>query len=125
MGLKILVVEDDHVVAENLKLLLEASGATVQTAHDGTTGLRMALKGGYELLLLDVMLPNKLGYDVCKEFKAVPKNKKIPVLMITALAKMDDAEKAFSAGADGYVIKPVEPARLLKKIEEVLPKRLG
>ena len=70
-------------------------------------------------------LPNKSGFEVCKLLKQDPATKAIPIIMITGMGKMSDAEKAFSAGADAYVIKPIEPARLMKKLGEVLPKAFG
>lgn len=120
MATKILIVEDELDIAENLQALLAAKGYAVTLAHDGTEGINAARKEVPDLLLLDVMLPKMGGFDVCRLLKADPATKKIRIVMVTGLGRMGDVETAFQNGADDYIIKPFDSARLFKKIEKVM-----
>lgn len=120
---KILIIEDDHVISASLQALLEANGYQVTICNEGISGIRHAQKQPPALLLLDLMLPRVSGFDVCKTLKANELTKDIPVLVITGLGKMADVEKAFSAGAADYIIKPFDNARLMQKIQTLLAKK--
>jgi DNA-binding response OmpR family regulator len=117
---KILIVEDEPEIADNLAALLAAKGHKVTTCLEGADGVTRARKETFDLLLLDVMLPRMSGFDVCKLLKADPKTAKLKIVMVTGLGRMGDVEEAFRAGADDYLIKPFDSARLFKKIEKVL-----
>lgn len=117
---KILIVEDEPEIADNLAALLAAKGHKVATCLEGADGVARARKETFDLLLLDVMLPRMSGFDVCKLLKADPKTAKLKIVMVTGLGRMGDVEEAFRAGADDYLIKPFDSARLFKKIEKVL-----
>lgn len=121
MAKKILIVEDDPALAENLKAIMEARGFDAVSAADGAAGLAMARKAKPALVLLDIMLPKMDGFDVCRLIKSAPDTKHIHVIMITGLERMGDVEKAFASGADDYIIKPFDPVRLFKKIEKFVP----
>ena len=120
MAIKVLVVEDDYSVAENLRALLNAKGYKVFQSADGTAGVLAARKEMPDLILLDILLPKMGGFDVCKILKADPATKKIKIIMITGLSQMSDVETAFQNGATDYIIKPIDSERLFKKIEKAI-----
>ncbi len=120
MSTKVLVVEDEAPVAENLEALLVARGYTVVMAADGAEGVKLARKEKPQLILLDILLPKMGGFDVCKMLKSEAATKGIKVIMITGLGRMGDVETAFQVGASDYIIKPFDQERLFKKIDKVL-----
>src|SRR5437762_501887 len=117
---RILIVEDEPEIADNLAALLAAKGHKVVTCAEGAEGVEKARKEAFDLLLLDVMLPRMSGFDVCKLLRQDPRTAKLKIVMVTGLGRMGDVEEAFRAGADDYLIKPFDSARLFKKIEKVL-----
>ena len=119
MPLKILVVEDDSAVCDNLKALLETREYKVLQASDGAQAVAVARKELPDLILLDIMLPKMGGFDVCKILKAEPATQNVKIIMITGLSQMADVEKAFQHGASDYIIKPFEADRLFRKIDKV------
>jgi len=118
--MKILLVEDEPKVVEFIKKGLEEQGYETEVAYDGQIGERLALKGKYDLIILDVILPYLNGYELCKRLRE--KGQQVPVLMLTALGTTDDKISGFDAGADDYLVKPFEFAELLARIK-VLTKR--
>ncbi len=120
MATKILLVEDEPAIAENLEALLNAKGYSVVRAEDGAEAVDLARKEKPDLMLLDIMLPKMGGFDVCRILKGDAATKGIKVIMLTGLGKMGDVETAFENGANDYLIKPFESVRLFKKIEKVL-----
>lgn len=120
----ILVVEDEADIAEALKARLELEGFTVIVAGDGEQGVLSARDAKPDMMVLDVMIPKVDGFEVCKLLKSDPKTQAIPILILTALPQLDDAEKAFSAGADDFLNKPYTNERLLRKVHKLLtPKK--
>ncbi|MBI3553290.1 MAG: response regulator [Elusimicrobia bacterium] len=117
---KILIVEDERPVAENLQALLAAKGHEVALAFDGPEGLAAARANPPQAMLLDIMLPKMGGFDVCRILKTQSETKKIKIIMITGLGRMGDVETAFQNGADDYIIKPFDSERLFKKLDKVL-----
>jgi two-component system, OmpR family, copper resistance phosphate regulon response regulator CusR len=113
--MKILVVEDEVKVAEVLKRGLTEEGYDVDQAFDGDIGLRKALSGTYDLVLLDVNLPFKNGLEVCRELRE--KDEVTPVLMLTALGMSDDIVSGLEAGADDYLAKPFRFNELYARIK--------
>lgn len=111
---RILIVEDEISIAELEKDYLELSDYEVDIASDGETGESMALKGDYVLCILDVMLPGKDGFEICK---AIRKEKNIPIIMVSA--KRDDIDKirALGLGADDYITKPFSPSELVARVK--------
>lgn len=109
---KILIVEDDRLIAELERDYLEANGFAVEIAFDGREGLRLAQTEEYALLLLDVMLPGIGGFEICRE---VRRSKNVPVVMVTA--RKDDVDKirGLGLGADDYVVKPFSPSELVAR----------
>lgn len=111
---KILVVEDDRLIAELERDYLEASGYEVEMAMDGYDGLRAAKKDVYDLVLLDVMLPGVSGFDICKELR---KDKNLPIIMVTAKKTDVDKIRGLGLGADDYIIKPFSPTELVARVQ--------
>ena len=111
---KILIIEDEEAIADLEKDYLELSGFEVDTAADGTLGEKKALEGDYDLIVLDLMLPGKDGFEVCK---SVRETKNIPILMVSA--KKDDIDKirGLGLGADDYMTKPFSPSELVARVK--------
>jgi DNA-binding response OmpR family regulator len=115
---RILVVEDEPGIAFGLQLDLKGEGYDVEIESDGESALRRARKEAFDLILLDVMLPRKDGYEVCRELRRG--GSKTPVIMLTA--KIQEAEKVLGLelGADDYVTKPFSPRELRARIKAAL-----
>lgn len=120
---KILVVEDEPDMVMGLKDNLEYEGYTVVTAADGVEGLEMATKELPDLIILDLMLPKKDGYDVCKELRA--KGVDTPIIMLTAKSQELDKVLGLELGADDYVTKPFSIREVLARIKAVLRRKGG
>lgn len=110
---KILIVEDDEVIAEVQKDYLAASGFEVDIAASGDAGLRKALSAHYDLMLLDVMLPGVDGYEICRQVRRV---KNIPILMVSAKKEEVDKIRGLGLGADDYIIKPFGVGELVARV---------
>ncbi len=115
---RILVVEDEPVIALGLKNDLTLEGYEVDVASDGEAGLQRAAEGGFDLVVLDVMLPKKGGFEVCRELR----RRQVPVPIILLTARAAEAEKVLGLelGADDYVTKPFSPLELRARIKAVL-----
>lgn len=118
MSHRILLVEDEPGLVLTLTDLLAAEGYDVDSATDGPTGLARALEDHFDLLILDVMLPGKNGFDVCRELRQ--QGRDVAVLMLTAKTQVVDRVVGLKLGADDYLTKPFEPAELLARIEALL-----
>jgi two-component system, OmpR family, alkaline phosphatase synthesis response regulator PhoP len=118
MSSRILLVEDEPGVALTLSDLLAGEGYAVETASDGPAGLARALNEPFDLILLDVMLPGKSGFDVCRELRQ--QGKDVAVMMLTAKGQLVDRVVGLKLGADDYVTKPFEPPELLARVEALL-----
>ena len=111
---KILIVEDEESIAELEKDYLELSGFEVEIENDGAEGLEKALKGDFDLFILDLMLPGTDGFEICKKIR---KTKNTPILMVSA--KKDDIDKirGLGLGADDYITKPFSPSELVARVK--------
>jgi two-component system alkaline phosphatase synthesis response regulator PhoP len=118
MSQRILLVEDEPGLVLTVTDLLVAEGYEVEDAQDGPTGLEKAKKGGYDLVLLDVMLPGKSGFDVCRDLRQCGVD--TPILMLTARTQVVDRVVGLKLGADDYLTKPFEPMELLARVEALL-----
>ena len=120
---RILVVEDEPGIALGLETDLRLEGYDVEIARDGETGLRRAREGAFDLILLDVMLPRKDGFAICRELRRAG----LPVSIIVLTAKSQEAEKVLGLelGADDYVTKPFSPLELRARIKAVLRRQSG
>ncbi|MEZ5404255.1 MAG: response regulator transcription factor [Bryobacteraceae bacterium] len=115
---RILLVEDEPGLVLTLTDRLEAEGYECASAADGLTGMRMALSGGYDLILLDWMLPGKAGIEVCREIRA--EDRQTPILMLTARSQTIDKVVGLQLGADDYLTKPFEMAELVARVGALL-----
>ena len=117
MAVSVLIVEDDHHIAELLQMYLEKEGYAVTVAADGGQGLEKFRSVKPDLVLLDVMMPVMDGWAVCK---AIRSESKTPIIMLTAKSETDDKVTGLRAGADDYITKPFEMKEVLARIEAVL-----
>jgi DNA-binding response OmpR family regulator len=115
---RILIVEDEQQMRLGLKDNLEFEGYQVSEAADGEEGIRSILENEYDLILLDVMMPKKSGYDVCREARKAGIN--TPILMLTARGEEIDKVLGLELGADDYITKPYSLRELLARIKAVL-----
>jgi CheY-like chemotaxis protein len=117
---KILLVEDNEMNRDMLSRRLERRGYEVTMAVDGKQGVEMARAGKFDLVLMDMSLPEIDGWEATRQLRAAPETKTLPIIALTAHAMAGDREKAVEAGADDYDTKPIELPRLLGKIEALL-----
>ena len=110
---KVLIVEDDELIAELERDYLEINGYETEIALNGSKGLELALNKDFDLILLDVMLPYKDGFQICKEIR---NNKEVPILMVTAKKESIDKIRGFGLGADDYIVKPFDPSELVARV---------
>ena len=116
--MKILIIEDDKALSDSLRHLLEGKGFDVEIAYDGETGSEYAMLGVYDLLILDVMMPNMNGYQVARQVRA--RRCSTPILMLTAKSELQDRIEGLNAGADYYLTKPFDSRELLACINALL-----
>ncbi|EMG28494.1 DNA-binding response regulator [Listeria fleischmannii 1991] len=114
---RILLVEDDQNIAELERDYLEINEFEVTTCYDGESGLREGLKGDYQLIILDVMLPHLTGFDVCKRLR---EQIDTPILMVSAKKEDIDKIRALGLGADDYITKPFSPGELVARVKSHL-----
>lgn len=112
--MRILLIEDEPKVASFIKKGLEEQTYEVDQAYDGTFGIKLALQNEYDLVVLDIILPNMNGLDVCREIRR--HNSSVSIVMLTALGSTDDKIVGLDAGADDYLTKPFEFKELLARI---------
>ena len=116
--MKILIVEDERLLADSIKTMLESKGFDVETAYDGETGEEYAELGVYDLLILDVMMPKMDGYELARQVRS--KRCSTPILMLTAKSALEDRIEGLNAGADYYLTKPFDTRELLACINALL-----
>lgn len=114
MSKSILIIEDDQSIAEIEKDFLEIDGFQVEIANEGEIGLELALSNQYDLILLDLMLPNIDGFQICKRIR---QEKDIPILMVTAKYEDHDKVRGFGLGANDYIVKPFSPTELVARVK--------
>jgi len=120
---RILLVEDNEMNRDMLSRRLQRKGYEVAMAVTGTDGVAMALEGPYDLILMDMSLPEIDGWEATRRIREAEGPSRIPIIALTAHAMSGDREKAMAAGCDDYDTKPVELDRLLGKIESLLGKQ--
>ncbi len=121
--IRILLVEDNEMNRDMLSRRLERRGYEIGIAVDGRQGVEMATVGGYDLVLMDMSLPEVDGWEATRQLRAAPATHSLPIIALTAHAMAGDRERALEAGANDYDTKPIDLARLLGKIETLLPPR--
>ncbi|HSR15463.1 MAG TPA: response regulator [Gemmatimonadales bacterium] len=118
---KILLVEDNEMNRDMLSRRLQRKGFEIGVAVDGAEGVAMALAGGWDLILMDMSLPEIDGWEATRRIRDTATGPRVPIIALTAHAMSGDREKAMAAGCDDYDTKPVELDRLLGKIQALLP----
>jgi len=124
---RILIVDDDPDIVESVTIILEKKNHEVVQAYGGIEGLHKAKTENPDAIILDVMMPDKDGYEVCKELKEDPDYADIPILLLTAVVSKIPTTKythrmGMETEADDYVDKPVEPGELVRLVERLLEK---
>lgn len=120
-GRKILLVDDEPHVIRSLRFVLEKQGYDIDFADNGEDAMTKVREFRPDLMLLDIMMPKRDGYDVCQEIKNDPELKDTYVIILTAKGQEKDRVKAFDALADEFVTKPFSPSGLLARLKELLP----
>lgn len=117
---KILVVEDEEDMRDLIKVRLEVEGYEVLEAGDGEEALRIVKKEKPDLIVLDLMIPKITGFEVCRMVKFDDESKKIPIIILSAMAQQRDREKAMEYGAEEYFIKPFDLGLMVVKMKQMM-----
>ena len=115
----ILLVEDEPVIRELVRSMLSDGAVEVVCAANGIEGLKLAKSRPFQLVLMDVVLPQLDGISVCRMLKSDPTTSNVPVYMLTSKSKKSDMESATLAGADGYIQKPFKGAELMALVDRL------
>jgi two-component system response regulator ResD len=111
---RVLIIEDDAELARLVELYLQAAGFEVAIAATGPAGVQAALEWQPDLVILDLMLPDMNGWEVCR---AIRRQSRVPILMVTALGDEEDRLRGFEEGADDYIVKPFLPRELVARVK--------
>ncbi|CQR46728.1 Transcriptional regulatory protein SrrA [Paraliobacillus sp. PM-2] len=114
---KILVIEDEERIRRLLKMYLEREGYEIDEAGDGESGLELAMENNYSLILLDLMLPEMDGIEVCKTIRT---KKVTPIIMLTAKGEESNRVEGFEVGTDDYIVKPFSPREVVLRVKALL-----
>ena len=115
-----LVIEDDDNNMELITFILESNGYQFIKAETGKRGIELALETSPDFIILDIQLPDMNGLEVLQSIRASKANGDIPVIAMTSFAMTGDREKMLSAGCNGYIEKPIDPAKVIEQIQEIL-----
>jgi CheY-like chemotaxis protein len=118
-----LIADDNPQILELLEAYLEPLGVRVRLAADGETALSAVEREEPDLILLDIMMPKRSGFEVCRLLKEDPRYRDIPVIMVTALNEAGDMERARECGGDDFLTKPVNKIELLARVQNLLKLR--
>lgn len=121
--MKLLIVEDEKKTGEYLTKGLTEAGFVVDLADNGLNGYHLAMTGDYDLIILDIMLPDVNGWDIVRMLRSA--NKGMPILLLTALGTIEHRVKGLELGADDYLVKPFAFAELLARVRTLLRRRGG
>lgn len=114
---KILVVDDEERIRRLIRMYLEREDFTIEEAENGTEALKLALKNNYDVILLDIMMPEMDGIEVCEQLR---EEKTTPVIMLTAKGEEANRVQGLKAGADDYIVKPFSPREVVLRVKAVL-----
>lgn len=122
--MRILIVDDEHFIRRLVFNVLEVKGHEVYTMEDPVKALRLAQKKDFDLILLDVMMPNMDGMTLCQKLRSKKATKNVPIMMLTSKTQLSDVQEAVRAGANDYIMKPFNAdtleALIRKKLKRVL-----
>jgi len=122
---KILIVEDDSFISDMYKAKLEYLGYNIKIAENGKVGLELAASFNPDLILLDIVMPEKDGFELLADLKKDEKLKDLPVILLTNLGRREDIEKGFKMGANDYIIKAhFTPQEVVDKVSKVLKEKV-
>ena len=121
MSRKVLIAEDEPNIVASLEFLLRQSNYEVRVARDGEEALRLIASFAPHLVLLDVMMPGKSGFEVCRHIRGNPAWQNVKVMMLSAKGRDSDIDQGLALGADAYVTKPFSTKALLATVRELLP----
>ena len=119
MGKKILIVEDEKDIRDLLQHYLKREGYEVHTAGDGESGLRKVTKERFDLLILDLMLPQLDGMEICRVLRSQPRTANLPIIMLTAKGEKTDRIIGLEMGADDYITKPFSPREVVARVKAI------
>ena len=117
---RILIAEDEPDIRQLIALTLQFNGYDVVTVNDGIEAIESAQSGTFDLILLDVRMPRKTGYEACRQLRALDNTKDTPILFLSAKGQESEVEAGIEAGADEYILKPFAPNVLVSKIKAYL-----
>jgi len=120
MSKKVLIVDDEPNIVLSVEFLMQREGHEVMTASDGQEATDLLATARPDLMILDVMMPRKNGFEVCAEVRADPDLSRMPILMLTAKGREAEMKKGISLGADAYITKPFSTHDLVAKVHELL-----
>lgn len=120
---KVLVVDDEPNILMSLEFLMRKSGYEVFIARNGAEALQLVHEQRPQVLVLDIMMPEVDGYEVCQAIKTNPALQQIRVIFLSAKSKESDIEKGYAAGADLYLTKPFSTKELVQHIQELIPEK--
>jgi len=120
MSHRVVIADDEPNLVIPLEYMFKREGFDVTVARDGQEALEAVARVRPHLVLLDVMMPRKSGFDVCQVLRADEANRDVRILLLTARGRDDDVAKGLALGADAYVIKPFSPRELMRKVRELL-----
>jgi DNA-binding response OmpR family regulator len=118
--MKILLVDDDTGLTQLLQLVFESRGFGVTLAYNGEEALEILEKELPEVILLDLMMPDVNGVEVCRQVRANPRMSHIPIIVLTARIGEEIQQEAMDAGATDYLVKPIRPSDLIRRVREVV-----
>ena len=116
----ILVVEDEPNIVESLSFLMKKAGFIVRVARDGNTAIRTIESEAPDLVLLDIMMPRRDGYEVCRTIRANPDWDNVRIIMLSAKGRDLDRRKGLELGADDYITKPFSTREIVERVQEIL-----
>jgi DNA-binding response OmpR family regulator len=122
---RVLVVDDDAFIRRPLEFMLRQEGFDPDTAADGDEGLRKVQEGHPDLIILDLMMPGRNGFDVCRALKRDPQYSDIPIIMLSARGRKQDRERGFALGVAEFMTKPFSPTDLIRRVRELLSMELN
>jgi DNA-binding response OmpR family regulator len=121
---RVLLVDDDPGLTTLLELVFRRAGFEVHSANNGFDGINQAGLLSPNLMVLDIMMPDISGIEVCRQIRANPKTAELPVMILSASGNKEDREMALEAGADTFIQKPISPTELVGRVKELLLARV-
>jgi len=121
----VLVVDDEPNIAMCLEYLMKRQGFAVRVAPDGETALDAMRERAPDVMLLDVMMPRRDGYDICQTVRATPAWKDVRIIMLSARGRAIEREKGLALGADDYITKPFSTDKVIERVRQYMPEHAG